>query len=764
MMSSTNVRGVLPSMAVPMTCFLTVLFALSSWGSFTSSRFPYLGPILVAGLLVVGTGISARLLRVHGSVVVLLQALLGTIATSLLVVQHPFPVAGSGTARVVAEMTEAYAAFDPYHLPMSAPEVAAYLIPGGVAAVLLADILAVTLRRPPMMGLVVLGVFTVPFSIIGAGGWGGVSWVVFALTATSFLVMLRLDRAEQLGRWGRRLDEDLPVVPAAGPAVIGVSALAIALLTPAWLPSPNVTLPGLGPGDGNGPLRVINPTVGLYDDLRRQSDQVMVTVTPVYGDTETPPSYLRVGALTKFTGTEWTSGNRDVPSDQTGVTTIEPPMSDETLLGESTTYQMRASEKFESTWLPVFSHPLEVTANGPWRYDEDTLDFMSTEGRDETVAGQQWRLTAAPVEPSQERLLAAGEPGVGSPPGMTDLPLLPDEIEKIARERTAGQDRPFTQAVALQNWFRHSGEFTYSLERDVGTDGAALLDFLTDNKVGYCQQYATAMAVLARELGIPARVAFGFLGGDQDEEGRWLFRGRDLHAWPELWFEDIGWVRFEPTPAAADTREPDYTTGALGNARNEPEAPVPSAGTSLAPVPNRPEREAPETPEVADTGSEESSSGAVWTGLGIIALIGAIALAAPAVIRRRRRAARLAGDAEAGWAELGDTAIDLGLAWSGTRSPREEATALASQLQGRREPMIALQRIVTAVERDRYAERSDAAAIGDDVSLVSAALREHADRRARRRARLWPASVFRRPSAAATDGPATRSERELISS
>ncbi|GGR59145.1 transglutaminase family protein [Nocardioides luteus] len=762
-MATNDVRGLTPALGVPLTSFLTVMFALVSWGSFTDDRFPYLGPILVAGLLVVGTGVSARLLRVHGAVVVLLQLLFGTIATSLLVVHHPMPVTAGGRARVVAEMTEAYTAFNPFDLPMSGSGIAPYLIPGGVAAVLLADILAVSMRRPPMMGLVVLGVFTVPFSIIGAGGWGGVSWVTFALTATTFLVMLRLDRAQQLGRWGRRLDEDLPIAPAAGPAVIGVSAVAIALLAPAWMPSPDITLPGLGPGDGNGPLRVINPTVGLYDDLRRQSDEIMVSVTPVYGDTETPPTYLRVGALTKFTGTEWTSGNRDVPSDQTGVATFEPPMSDPTLLGAETTYQLRASNKFQSTWLPVFTHPLEVIAKGPWRYDEDTLDFMSTEGRDATVAGQQWRTTSAPVEPSQQRLLAAGEPGVGAPPGMTDLPLLPDEVEEIALAKTADQDRPFTKAVALQNWFRHSGEFTYSLERDVGTDAAALVDFLTDNKVGYCQQYATAMAVLARELGIPARVAFGFLRGDEDEDGVWHFRGRDLHAWPELWFEDIGWVRFEPTPAAADTSEPNYTTGALGNAPDEPEAPVPSAGTSVAPVPNRPQREAPDTPEVTDTADEESNAGAVWAGVGIVALLGAVALAAPAVIRRRRRRARLGGDVEAAWTELGDTAIDLGLPWSGTRSPREEAGILSPHLQGR-EPMLALQRIVAAVERDRYAEHGAGAAVGEDVRLVSAALREHADKSSRRRARLWPASIFRRPAAQASDGPTSRSERELISS
>ncbi|TQL69236.1 transglutaminase superfamily protein [Nocardioides albertanoniae] len=760
---TTDVRGAVPTMAVPVTCFVTVMLALLSWGSFTDARAAYLGPILVAGLLVVGTGVSARLLRVHGSVVVLLQILLGTIATGLLVVHHPFPVTGDGRARVVTEMTQAYAGFTPLDLPMSGSAIAPYLVPGGVAAVLLADVLAVTLRRPPMMGLVLLGVFTVPFSIIGPGGWGGLSWPIFVVTAAAFLVMLRFDRAQQLGRWGRRLDEDLPTVPAAGPAVIGVAAVAIALLTPSWLPTPDVTMPGFGPGDGNGPLRVINPTVGLYDDLRQQSDEVMVTATPVYGDAEEPPSYLRIGALTKFTGTEWTPGNRDVPSDQTGVATIDPPMSDESLLGPTTTYQMRASDSFKSTWLPVFTHPLEVSAEGPWRYDEDTLDFMSTEGRDRTVAGTRWRMTAAPVEPPQKRLLAAGDAGVDAPPEMTDLPVLPDEIHEIALSRTADEEGPFAKAVALQNWFRHSGEFTYSLERDVGADSEALLEFLTTNKVGYCQQYATAMAVLARDLDIPARVAFGFLGGDQNEDGAWQFRGRDLHAWPELWFEDIGWVRFEPTPAAADTAEPDYTSGALGSAPEIPDTPEPGGNASAAPAPNRPQREAPETPQVVDPATEEAHTGAVWTGLGVLALVALLGLAAPAVIRRRRRAARLAGDAEAGWAEIGDTAVDLGLPWAGTRSPREAGAALNTEISGR-DPLLALQRIVAAVERGRYAEHRDTTAIGDDVRQVCAALREQAGPRARRRATLWPVSVFRRVSAPASETATARPEHELISS
>ena len=121
---------------------------------------------------------------------------------------------------------------------------------------------------------------------------------------------------------------------------------------------------------------------------------------------------------------------------------------------------------------------------------------------------------------------------------------------QIAAER-GGSGTAYDKAERLRNWLR---TFTYSLQAPGdGTDDSSqdvILQFLKERK-GYCVQFASAMAVMARILGIPARVAVGFLPGHQDPvTGAWTVTLKDAHAWPELYFQGIGWVRFEPTPAS----------------------------------------------------------------------------------------------------------------------------------------------------------------------------------------------------------------------
>ena len=81
----------------------------------------------------------------------------------------------------------------------------------------------------------------------------------------------------------------------------------------------------------------------------------------------------------------------------------------------------------------------------------------------------------------------------------------------------------------------------------------AVWDFLQSTR-GYCVQFATSMAIMARTLDIPARVAVGFLPGESDRNGSYVVTGQRSHAWPELYFEGYGWVRFEPTPAVQTER------------------------------------------------------------------------------------------------------------------------------------------------------------------------------------------------------------------
>ena len=75
--------------------------------------------------------------------------------------------------------------------------------------------------------------------------------------------------------------------------------------------------------------------------------------------------------------------------------------------------------------------------------------------------------------------------------------------------------------------------------------------FLFDDGSGYCQQFSGAMALLLRMNGIPARVAAGFSSGTRDGANTFKLSDADAHSWVEVWFTGIGWVPFDPTPAAA---------------------------------------------------------------------------------------------------------------------------------------------------------------------------------------------------------------------
>jgi hypothetical protein len=100
--------------------------------------------------------------------------------------------------------------------------------------------------------------------------------------------------------------------------------------------------------------------------------------------------------------------------------------------------------------------------------------------------------------------------------------------------------------LALEEWFRQRGDFVYD-EQPPEVKGPPLVGFVTRTRAGYCQQYAGAMAVMLRMLGVPARVAVGFTSGTLDGK-KWVVTNHEAHAWVEAWFAGIGWVPFDPTP------------------------------------------------------------------------------------------------------------------------------------------------------------------------------------------------------------------------
>jgi transglutaminase-like putative cysteine protease len=128
---------------------------------------------------------------------------------------------------------------------------------------------------------------------------------------------------------------------------------------------------------------------------------------------------------------------------------------------------------------------------------------------------------------------------------------LPDRVRALAGNITSGAPTPYDRALAIQTYLR---EFPYTLELPEVTPNADAVDtFLFDLQRGYCDYYASAMVVMARSVGIPARLSVGYRMGTYDPASQAYFvTMADAHSWPELYFEGIGWIPFEPTAAYPD--------------------------------------------------------------------------------------------------------------------------------------------------------------------------------------------------------------------
>jgi hypothetical protein len=253
--------------------------------------------------------------------------------------------------------------------------------------------------------------------------------------------------------------------------------------------------------------------------------------------------------------------------------------------------------------------------------------------------------------------------------------------------------------MAIQKYLR-SAAFTYSLQSPVqgGYDGnglSVLADFL-EQKSGYCIHYASAMAVMARLEGIPSRIAVGYAPGrltgatvsvaGQGALPEYEVDARDAHAWPELYFQGLGWVPFEPTPSRGVV--PEYATessvSASPDALDNNQDLVPGATPAPVPAPST-------TPLPAPGGGGGGADAGVqllpWLlGAGGVLAVALLA-AAPRMVRAGIRARRLRpqdpGKAvPMGWRELLDLGTDYGLPPGASETPRAYSARLRGTLLG----------------------------------------------------------------------------------
>ncbi len=145
---------------------------------------------------------------------------------------------------------------------------------------------------------------------------------------------------------------------------------------------------------------------------------------------------------------------------------------------------------------------------------------------------------------------------------------LKPKFQTLAEKVTAGQKNPYDKAVAITNYLRQN--LQYSLNIPAAPEGRDPVEWvLFSYKKGFCNYYASAEVLMLRSIGIPARMAVGFAQGEY-ESGSYTVRRRDAHAWPEVFFPDIGWVEFEPTVSQQPLVRSDPSLPSVGGLINSP--------------------------------------------------------------------------------------------------------------------------------------------------------------------------------------------------
>lgn len=618
----------------------------------------------------------------------------------------------------------------------------------------LTDLLVSGLDRPAWGIVPPAAAFAVP-----ALGLSTDTWIsAFLCLALGYLGILVADGLNRTGRWTRGLSRDSAdgygsatqvVWRAAG--LIGVPALILTAVLGMALPT--LSVPGLSLGNGTGgggPLQLSDPTL----DLRRNLNQGENSVVLRYTSDRPGGLYLRMASLPSFDAGGWSNVQMRLESG-TRLSVI-PGVSGEP--GEPRTTEISILD-FGSEYLPLPWAPRSVRVNGDWAYDPNSLVVLSVgqagnRNRLDAIRNLSYTVESRDIEPSAATLARAV---AGTPPdeGTTAEvpPDLPEDLIELTQDVTKDADTDAEKAWAIQEFLR-SSEFTYSTEPQPGSGYRALQNFLLRDREGYCEQFATSMAMMARIVGIPSRVAVGFLPGKRVDGNNWEVSIHDMHAWPELFFAGQGWVRFEPTPATQTGSPPSWTLPQSESPTDEETAAPsdePSADASDEAV--APSAEASTDPSLVD-----SESGSAWGRnllvVGISLLVLAV-LAAPATVRVRRRAARLSGGphnrppedlVEDAWAELRDTVIDYGGTWA-SGSPRTISSAVGRRLDPPESEAIG--RVAVLVERGRYARALDADDLGEvsELPAVTHQIRRGLapDSRWRRLiAALLPKSLFHR--------------------
>lgn len=424
-----------------------------------------------------------------------------------------------------------------------------------------------------------------------------------------------------------------PTGSAARPSTLGAITAAAATVTLVALVAPTALggngwgmIPRFTTPDGLSGSTRLNLALDLRNSLTANSSDPVL----VYVSTGAKPEVFRVYTVTSFDGTQWSLDESE--GDQTPISSVlwsDPlPNWDAHELDRVDV----SVQDFISDHLPLPTVPRTITAPGKWMYSP-SHDVVSSPTDSTQLLDYSFNADLNYFSADTLRALGAAASGddlLG--PGALALPAGADidRFASLAIEITADAPTRYDQALALQEYFRNPANFTYTTAVD--PSGSDSVSVFLDKREGYCVQFASGMIMLARALGIPSRLSIGFLPGSASDDGAFVVRGGDAHAWPELYFAGAGWVRFEPTPSVQTGARPSYADPVGDPVEAGPGGiTIPTAAPNGAHRPDDPGAVSPSTTESTSTGSVP------WPLMITLVVLVALALAGVAWWLRRRR-------------------------------------------------------------------------------------------------------------------------------
>lgn len=396
--------------------------------------------------------------------------------------------------------------------------------------------------------------------------------------------------------------------------------------------------------------------------VRDQADATMFTVSGLPDEAR-----VRLATMDAYNGVVYNVSD-DGAGSSSAFTPVRSNMSPRAT-GTPATVRVEVGD-YRGVWLPDVGAVREITFDGiragdlrrSAYFNDATSTGVVTAGLAE---GDAYTLSTLVADVPSDTALADAQ---FAPISMPKQQGVPESLSKLASENLGDAETPIERVRALEDWLSTDGYFSHGLADDVYSPsghGAARISalFAGEQMIGDDEQYAVAMALLARQLGMPARVVMGWYPGEDDAgSSTFTATGDNLHAWVEVAFDGFGWVPFDPTPDE-DNEPNDQNTKPQANPKPQVLQPPPPA-----------QEPADAPPAIADDRDQDDDKeqGPDWLGpllfwgglgLGTIALLLApfivLGLIKGARRARRRSAERTADRISGGWDELVDSAVDL---------------------------------------------------------------------------------------------------------